>query len=104
MRLAHKNIICLVLAILFLGCLFKMPYFYYTIVRVFGFVGFGILAYKEIGRNGVWLFFWSSSAVLTNPFVKISLSSRFAWNVVDVLWAIMLLIYVLLGMKLGRKN
>ena len=41
-------------------------------------------------KNQPLLIFWIGSAILINPFVKISLG-REIWNLVDVFWAIVLL-------------
>ena len=80
------------LALLFLGCLADMPYGYYQLVRFLGMIGFLWLAFKENekGNRGL-LVFWLSSALLINPLVKISLG-RSLWNVIDVIWAIVLLL------------
>lgn len=80
------------LALLLLGCLADMPYSYYQVVRFLGMIGFGFLAYleREKGNEG-FSFFWLSSAILINPLFKISLG-RELWNVVDVIWAIVLVV------------
>jgi hypothetical protein len=79
------------LALLFLGCLADMPYGYFQLVRFLGMIGFGFLAFqeKENGNDG-YFFLWLGSAILINPIFKISLGREF-WNVVDVIWAILLL-------------
>ena len=85
-----EKAIKLVLAVLFLGCLANMPYGYFQFVRCLGMVGFGLLAYyeKEKGNEGCFIL-WLLSAVLINPIFKISLG-RTIWNIVDVIWAILL--------------
>ena len=77
------------LAILFLVCLFNMPYGYYQLVRFLGMVGFAVLAYQNYQKNQTWFVIWLASALLINPFIKVSLG-RSLWNVVDVVWAILL--------------
>ncbi|GHT43811.1 hypothetical protein FACS189438_1710 [Bacteroidia bacterium] len=78
------------LTILFLGCLFSFPYGYYQLVRLLGTVGFGILAYNQYQKNQAWFIVWLSSAILINPVFKISLG-RGLWNVIDIIWAILLI-------------
>ncbi|MBX2889798.1 MAG: hypothetical protein KF734_02610 [Saprospiraceae bacterium] len=85
------KIIKIVLAILFIGCLTDMPYGYFQLVRFFGMIGFGILAYNaNVKKDNIFFVIWLASAILINPIVKISLG-RTLWNVIDVIWAIMLL-------------
>jgi hypothetical protein len=56
-------------------------------------VGFGILAYNDIERNKTWFIIWLSSAILINPIFKIALG-RELWNVVDIVWAVLLIISI----------
>jgi hypothetical protein len=83
------KIIKIALSILFLGCLFDMPYGYFQLVRFLGMIGFIILAYKYYPKNQNWFILWASSAILINPFLKIALG-REIWNIVDVSLAIVL--------------
>lgn len=79
------------LGILFLGCLAAMPYGYFQFVRLVGMLGFAYLAYTEKDNsNKIMFFFFICSAVLINPMFKISLG-RSLWNVVDIIWAALLL-------------
>lgn len=79
-----------VMAILFILCLFDMPYGYFQFVRFFGMIGFGILAYNVYQKNQAWFITWLSSAFLINPIFKISLG-RTIWNVIDVIWVVLLI-------------
>ncbi|WP_282031713.1 DUF6804 family protein [Winogradskyella eximia] len=79
----------IILSILFLSCLLDWNYGYYELVRFLGMIGFGILAYRE-RKNKTWLIFFIASAILINPLFKIALG-RLLWNVIDVIWAIILL-------------
>ncbi|MFP4527155.1 MAG: DUF6804 family protein [Candidatus Kapaibacterium sp.] len=97
MKESFSIAIKLVLAILFGLCLLDMPYGYYQLVRFIGMVLFGVLAYEE-RENKFWLIFWASSALLINPFIKVSLG-RSIWNIMDVIWGIVLLISILLKRK-----
>lgn len=86
-----ENIIKIVLIILLIGCLFKMPYNYFEIVRFLGMVGFTILGYKAYKvKNETFMVIWFASAILINPLFKIALG-RTVWNVVDVIWVIILI-------------
>ncbi len=86
------EIIKIVLAILLVVCLYDMPYGYYQIVRFIGMIGFTILSYKAFVRSVNFYFvFWGASAILINPLFKIALG-RELWNVIDIIWAIALII------------
>ena len=81
-------IIKLLLALLFLLCLFDMPYGYFMLVRFAALVGFGYLAYianKENQKNMSYIYI--ALALLFQPFLKVSLG-RELWNIVDVIVAI----------------
>jgi hypothetical protein len=86
------NIIKIVLSVLFLVCLFKMPYGYYQLVRFIALAGFAILANNanQIG-NQTGTFIYIALALLFQPFIKIPLG-REIWNIVDVIVAILLII------------
>ena len=80
------------LAILFLVCLLDMPYGYYQLVRFTGMVGFGIIAYAaHLRGNKTYLVIWAVSALLINPIIKIPLG-RELWNVIDLIWAVGLIV------------
>ena len=83
------KIIKIGLSILFLGCLFDMPYSYFQLVRFLGMIGFVILAYNYYPKNQKWFILWTSSSILINPFIKIALG-REIWNILDVSFAIVL--------------
>ena len=86
-------IIKIVLAILFIGCLFDWNYGYYQLVRFLGMIGFGILAYDKYEKNKTWFLIWLSSAILINPIFKIALGSEI-WNIIDIIWAILLIVSI----------
>lgn len=86
-----ENSIKIGLSILFFLCLADMPYGYFQFVRFCGMIGFGILAVTEKEKgNDTMMYFYGASAILINPIFKISLG-REIWNVVDVIWAIILI-------------
>ena len=90
------------LIVIFIGCLFNMPYGYFQFVRFFGMVGFVILSIFEFRKkltNNIYQYIWAISAILINPFVKIALG-RTIWNMVDLVWVIILLI----SLNNERKN
>jgi hypothetical protein len=87
---ATNKIIKIILGIMLLVCLVDMPYGYYQLVRFLGMIGFGILAYSAYQRkDNSFFIIWASSVVLISPLIKIALG-RELWNVVDVIWAILL--------------
>jgi hypothetical protein len=88
----YSNWIKIVLSVLFLLCLLNMPYGYYQLVRFIGLICFGLMSYSAFLRNDKFYFIvWLSSAILINPIFKMSLG-REIWNIVDVIWAIGLII------------
>tara|TARA_B100001093_G_C26842917_1_gene1021446 strand:+ start:2266 stop:2565 length:300 start_codon:yes stop_codon:yes gene_type:complete len=88
----------IILSILFLICLLDMPYGYYQFVRFIGMIGFGLLAFENYQNNQNWFVIWISSALLINPFYKIALG-RDIWNIVDVIWAVLLIMSLILNKK-----
>lgn len=86
------------LAILFVGCLFDMTYGYFQLVRFLGMVGFGVLALNSYKKNKTWFAIWVSSAILINPIFKIALG-REIWNVVDIIWALLLMVSIFIEKK-----
>ena len=87
------TVIKIILTVLFMICLFHMPYRYYEIVRFVGFAGFMLLAflkYREVSEMSVQIIIFISLALLFQPFIKIALG-RTIWNIVDVLVSIFLI-------------
>lgn len=60
------------MTLLFMGCLLPMPYSYFQLVRVLGMTG-------SLSRTE-----------RINPLFKIALG-RTVWNIVDVIWAVILI-------------
>tara|TARA_B110001469_G_C9587113_1_gene291285 strand:+ start:875 stop:1186 length:312 start_codon:yes stop_codon:yes gene_type:complete len=84
----------IVLAVLFVLCLADMPYGYFQFVRFLGMIGFAFLAFDEFEKeNKGWSIFYIASAVLINPIFKISLG-RELWNIIDIIWAIILVVTI----------
>lgn len=83
----------IVLSILFLVCLFNMPYGYYQLVRFIAMIGFIILAHNIHKKSALWFILWLSSAILINPFLKIALG-RVVWNGLDLIWVALLIISI----------
>ncbi len=72
------------LAIMLFLCVADMPYGYYQLVKLFGMVGFALLAF--LGKDEeekTFFFIWIISAILISPFLKLHLG-RVIWNIVDV--------------------
>jgi hypothetical protein len=87
------------LTILFLLCLFDMPYGYFQIVRFAALVGFAILAYNanEQGYKRE-VIVYVCLAILFQPLIKIALG-RVVWNVVDVIVGIGLIASIFIKPK-----
>jgi hypothetical protein len=83
----------LILSLMFIGCLWDWQYGYYQFVRFAGMAGFIFLGNLDREKK-VQSFFWFSSAILINPFIKIPLG-RTIWNIVDIIWAALLIITIL---------
>ena len=88
----------IILSILFLVCLLDMPYVYSQFVRFIGMIGFGLLAFENYQKNQTWFVIWISSALLINPFIKIALG-RDMWNIIDVIWAVLLIVSMTLNKR-----
>jgi|JI6StandDraft_1071083.scaffolds.fasta_scaffold408338_2 hypothetical protein len=87
------NVISIVFAIMLLYCWKSdLPYLYFQFIRVTGMIVFGLLAYQSYTMqkmNLAIVFFLS--VLIINPFFKVPLG-RFNWNVLDTVWAVLLLI------------
>ena len=82
----------IILAALFFLCLAKMPYGYYTFVRLVATIGFCVLAYKSMEKeNSTQLIVYVCLAILFQPIFKIALG-REPWSIVDVIVGIGLLL------------
>ena len=98
----QKNICKFLLAILLLVCLLRMPYSYYQLIRLLGMIGFVYFAYldnKEKIRFTPQLFV--IAAIIINPIIKIPFR-RNTWQIVDVLFAAILLFSIVLEKKLNK--
>ena len=96
-----KTIVKVILSLLFIGCLFDMPYGYFQLVRFLGTIGFLILAFADRRSNEIinlWFYVWIASALLIQPFIKIPLG-RTIWNIVDVAWVIIFLCTIILEFR-----
>lgn len=86
-----SKIIKIALSVLFLMCLFDMPYGYYQLVRFIGMVGFVFLAYYAyLQQHHQAMILYGALALLFQPFMKIALG-REMWNIVDVVVSVALL-------------
>lgn len=82
------------LAIGLLLCLLPLPYGFYSIIRLATAIIAGCWAYKfyNSGRK-TFAIIACSICILFQPFFKITLD-RFTWNVVDVILAVILILFV----------
>ncbi|WP_367158792.1 DUF6804 family protein [Lutibacter sp.] len=96
----NKVIIKTILIFALLLCLFKMPYWYYQIVRIFGTIGFTYLAYIDYKIKIKFTpQIFIVSAILLNPILKISFDKN-AWQIVDIFLAILLVLTILFERKI----
>lgn len=82
----------LIVGLLSFLCLVDMPYGYYQLYRLIAMTTFIILALNE-KNSKEWNIFWVFSALLVQPFFKISLG-REIWNIIDILWSLLLILPV----------
>ena len=75
-----------------LVCLLDMPYGYYELFRYFAAGSFVLFAINE-KDNQSWMFIWIISALLVQPFFKAGLG-REIWNIVDLIWSILLIVSI----------
>ena len=81
-----------------------MPYGYFQLVRIVGMTGFIVLAYLDKDKEDkTIMIIWVCSAVLINPIFKIALG-RSIWNIVDVIWSIVLLTTLIIDYNANRKK
>ena len=94
-----QNITKIILAILFLLCLFPMPYSYYQAVRFVGMLGFALLAHFSYQKEQkTTIIIYIALSLLFQPFIKVPLG-RTVWNIVDVIVSVGLIISIFLKPK-----
>lgn len=88
----ESKIIKVLLAVALSLCLFRMPIWYFQLIRIFGTIGFAYLAYLEYKdkRKG-WFYIFGSCAIVLNPVKEISFDKH-TWKYIDVIMATTLLI------------
>lgn len=104
METVLKILVKIIISILFVVCLFKMPYGYFQLVRFAGMASFIWFAYLDNEKNDKSLvILWVCSAILINPFIKILLG-RTIWNIVDIVWALIILATLVKDFRRLKKN
>lgn len=104
METVLKILVKIIISILFVVCLFKMPYGYFQLVRFAGMASFIWFAYLDNEKNDKSLvILWVCSAILINPFIKIPLG-RTIWNIVDIVWALIILATLVRDFRRLKKN
>ena len=90
------KILKIILSVLFVVCLFEMPYGYYQLVRMIALIGFAILAYDAFNhQKNILVIVYGGLALLFQPFIKVVLH-RQIWNIVDVIVALLLILSIFL--------
>jgi len=103
MSVRSENLIKIALAVLFVLCLFHMPFGYYQLFRFVAVVGFAVLAYYEYERKNIPLVIvFVGLALLFQPLVKVAMG-RQAWNIVDVVVAVGLIVTIFLQKQKGQE-
>ncbi len=99
-----KTTIKIMLSILFLLCLFQMPYGYYQAVRFIGMLGFALLVYFSYQEDKkVEIIIYVALALLFQPFIKVVLG-RTVWNIVDVIVSVGLILSLFIQNKKIHKK
>lgn len=89
-----KNIIKIILAVLFFLCLLDMPYGFFQFVRFSALIGFSLLAYNSYQENKqTEMVAFLALTIMFQPIFKISFG-RQLWNLIDVIIGAVLLISV----------
>lgn len=90
----------IILIALLLGCLLPLPYGYFSLVRIFAILCFGLFAYKAYEKGKMQeVIIFGVLLLLFQPIYKIYLG-RVIWNIVDVVVAI----YLIVTMKNEEDN
>ena len=72
----------------------ELPYSYFQFIRVAGMIVFALLSYDSYERRNIpFTIIFTISVLIIQPFLKVPLG-RFYWNIVDTIWAVLILINV----------
>ena len=96
-----QTIIKIILSIVFLLCLFHMPYGYYEFTRFIGMLGFALIAYYDYQKNQTInsaVIIYIALALLFQPFIKVALG-RTIWNIIDVMVSLGLMLSIFIKPK-----
>ncbi|AEW01038.1 hypothetical protein A4D02_13845 [Niastella koreensis] len=94
------------LLVLFIGCLFHMPYGFYQFFRIAAFVLFGWLAYNAFERDkkvSIDCIIYILCALLFNPFIKIHFSRGY-WQKIDLAFIIALGVWIIIETIISMKK
>jgi hypothetical protein len=92
------------LTILLIGCLFKVPYGYFTFVKIASCIGFLYLAFTEFeSRRQITGTLCVLCAILLNPIFKIHFTRK-TWNLIDEIIAGLLILWVIIDLILMFRN
>ncbi len=98
--MTQKNILKLILSILFLLCLLRMPYWYYQLIRLLGVIGLLYFAYLDNkDKLKVTPQSFVIAAIIINPIIKISFRKN-TWQIIDIILAAVLLFSIFFQRKL----
>lgn len=68
-----------------------LPYDFYNLLRVFGFVVFLLSSYEAYRDTKAALtIIWLTSAIAINPLFPIVMS-RFTWQIIDAVWVVIII-------------
>ncbi len=104
MNAATSYILRVLMIVLLLGCLARMPYGYYQVVRLGMTVMCFVLAYYEYEQRRTFLVITCIAlAILFNPLIKVYFT-RHLWNAIDVTVAAFVAVWVGVDFIKGKAN
>ena len=99
-----KQILCILLIVLLLGCFLRAPYYYYDIVRIISTVIFGFFVFDAFKNNKLlWVFIFSTYVLLFNPISKFAFK-KLHWQIIDVSAIIIIIIVLTLEFRKKSRN
>lgn len=88
----QKNLLKLLLAIAFILCLIKMPYWYYQLIRIIGMIGFIYFAYLDSKEKiKITPLLFVIAAIIINPIIKIPFHKN-EWQIIDIIFSVILIL------------
>lgn len=90
----------IIFSIMLLICWYdSLPWLYFQLLRNIGIVVFALIAYINYSLgNIIFAIIFSISVLIIQPFIKVPMG-RYYWNIIDTIWAIILIVNTLIILK-----